>query len=112
MNVSEYSPVASSILPYTYARSFLSTIIDIWKSLVSGLPIDEQKLMRAAKSQTVLKEDEPPSASSEAQALRDPDDSDDERDPNDAPFVSMPAASGSSYVDPYLDMDDDEPEDW
>lgn len=83
-------------------------MVDIWKSMVSGPPIDDQKAMREVISQTVSGKEEPPKASSDAQTLRDPDDSDDERDPNDAPLGSSPAASGSLSIDPYLDMDDDD----
>ena len=83
----------------------LSIMVDIWKSLVSGPPIDDQKAIRAAITQTVSNEEELPSASSDAQALWNPDDSDDERDPNDVLLGSKPPASG---IDPYLDLEDDD----
>ena len=79
-------------------------MVDIWKSLVSGPPIDDQKAIRAAIIQTVSNE-ELPSASSDSQALWNPDDSDDERDPNDGFLGSKPPASG---IDPYLDLSDDD----
>lgn len=85
---------------------FDSTLIEIWKSLSEGPPIDDQKL---ARNQATLAASNSRVQNVSIKKAPSDDGSDDERDPNDR--EPLPIASGISG-DPYLDMEDDEAEDW
>lgn len=78
-----------------------STLIDIWESLASGAPIDDQRVEREARARPA-----PPAAVNGnvvKSEVKEDEDSDDERDPNDAPAAPNPPNFSS---DPYLDADD------
>jgi hypothetical protein len=67
-------------------------LIDIWKSMVAGLPIDDQREMRSGSRTEVVKgEREAQQSSSDVDAVPRPSmDSDNEEDPND--YAPQPAA--------------------
>jgi hypothetical protein len=73
---------------------FLRLLIDIWKSMVSGAPIDDQREMRSGLGRRlgvdIKAEQEGQSSSVTDDSLRPPVDSDEEEDPND--YVPRPEA--------------------
>jgi hypothetical protein len=75
-------------------------LIDIWRSLAEGPPIDEQRALRQAAVQVTNNR---PIASKDIVLSQ--KDSDDEGDPNDTnPFTFGPSG------DPYEDLEDDDDE--
>jgi hypothetical protein len=78
---------------------FSRLIIDVWRSMVSGVPIDEQRAQReVGVSQPPLEPKVDPSADAGPSSLGGGDDSDDERDPNDiqvSPGKSVPTTEGA-----------------
>jgi hypothetical protein len=77
------------------AFGFLRLLIDIWKSMVSGAPIDDQREMRSGGrlGGEVKAEQEAQSSSVIDNGPRPPVDSDEEEDPND--YVPRPEAHKS-----------------
>ena len=76
-------------------------LIEIWRSLAEGPPIDEQRALRRPENKT--SPNQPKAGTSRAAA----DDSDSDRDPYD----TVPAQYGPSD-DPYADLEDDYEDDW
>jgi hypothetical protein len=85
---------------FTDAFDFLRLLIDVWKSMVAGVPIDDQRELRSGGRVEVQAEQEGQSSSV---GPRPPVDSDEEEDPNDyvprheAPRSDVPATSETGY---------------
>lgn len=76
-------------------------IIDVWRQMISGKAIDEQ---RAHWSSIILPPPKTPGTAPEPEAAADEDDDDDEDfDPNDIVQVAAPKPSGG---DMYADLTD------
>jgi hypothetical protein len=72
------------------ALNRLSLLIDIWRSMVAGPPIDDQREMRSG-GRTEVKDEQEPQSPSVADAIHRPSmDSEDEEDPND--YMPQPEA--------------------
>jgi hypothetical protein len=76
-------------------------LVDIWRSLADGPPIDEQRTIRQAAAQIPNMQ---PAASSSGSGAVTSRDSDDEVDPNNANSIPFGLSSG----DPYDDLEDDD----
>ena len=77
-------------------------LIDIWLSMAEGPPIDEQRALRQAAAQATNVQ----LPASTSNVVLPAEDSDDDRDPNNAIFN----ATGPSG-DPYEDLEDDDDDD-
>lgn len=109
MNASEFHIRNRSIFLIYIFTFTLSTLIDIWRSFVQGPPIDEQKTLRQVAKQANSAQT---TSGASLEALPAPEESDEDRDPNDMVYIPIPGNAIGMSGNPYDDMEDDEVEDW